>query len=43
MFPGLDFRQQNTTIISLRQPLYRRGRRQDVDDLTKLVCIMFLF
>ncbi|XP_034254424.1 methylmalonic aciduria and homocystinuria type D homolog, mitochondrial isoform X2 [Thrips palmi] len=36
MFPGLDFRQQNTTIISLRQPLYRRGRRQDIDELTKL-------
>ncbi|XP_026288209.1 cobalamin trafficking protein CblD isoform X2 [Frankliniella occidentalis] len=35
MFPGLDFRQQHTTIVSLRQPLYRRGRRQDVDELTK--------
>ncbi|KAJ1524837.1 hypothetical protein ONE63_009705 [Megalurothrips usitatus] len=39
MFPGLNFRQQNTTIISLRQPLYRRGRRQDIDELTKLFLV----
>lgn len=43
MFPGLDFRQQNTTILSLRQPLLRRGRRRDVDELTKLVSLSVYF